>query len=92
MYIQMAHTTLSIDKKIYQRTAKRAKKQHLSVSAVARMLLEAYAAGRINVLAIQTVEPVEIREIPDHEITPEMRKAAEEAYNTPRSKLTNFSL
>jgi len=88
----MNHTTLSIDKTIYNKSSKRAKKQHLSVSAVARMLLEAYAEGRINVLAIEAVEPIELREVPEHEITPELRKAADRAYNTKRSKLMNISI
>lgn len=88
----MSHTTLSIDKTIYNKSSKRAKKQHLSVSAVARMLLEAYAEGRINVLAIEAVEPIELRKVPDHEITPEIRKEADEAYNTPESELMNISL
>ena len=88
----MAHTTLSIDKSIYNKSARRAKKQHLSVSAIARMLLNAYAEGRINIMAVQMDEPVEFRELPDNEITPEMRKAADKIYNTKESELINIPI
>jgi len=86
----MEHTTLSIEKSIYNKSAKRAKKQHLSVSAIARMLLEAYAEGRINIMTIQIDPPVELYELSENEITPEIKKMAEEAYKTPKSKLINI--
>ncbi|MDP2691557.1 MAG: hypothetical protein Q8O95_04110 [bacterium] len=86
----MAHTTISVDKSIFTRTAKRAKQQHLSVSAIARMLLDAYASGRINVIAIQTEEPIELRELSKSEITPEMRKKADRVYKMNRSQLINI--
>ncbi len=87
----MAHTTLSIDKEIYKKTAKRAKKQHLSVSAIARMLLDAYAEGRINIMAIQAPSLVDLRELSPEEISPELQKNAEKAYNMDESEFINIS-
>lgn len=52
----MNHTTLSIDKSLYHKSAKRAKAAHLSVSTVANLLLKDYAEGRIKIAVIQ-VEP-----------------------------------
>ncbi len=86
----MAHTTLSIDKTIYNQSAKRAKKQHLTVSAIARMLLDAYAKGKINIMAIQVDQPIEIHELSTSEITPEMRKKANTIYNMKKSELINI--
>lgn len=86
----MAHTTISVDKSIFQRTAKRAKQQHLSVSAIARMLLDAYAGGKINIIAVQADEPIELREFSEHEITPEMQAKADKIYKMNRSQLINI--
>lgn len=86
----MSHTTLSIDKAIYQKTVKRAEQQHLSVSAIARMLLDAYAEGRISIMAIQVESPLELRELSKKEITPKMRKAADKTYKASKAKLINI--
>jgi len=42
-------TTLSIDKKTKNLALNKAKKQHMSVSAVARILLRDYALGNIEI-------------------------------------------
>lgn len=47
--MNMATTTLSIDKDIRELAAKRAKVDKLSVSVVARMLLRDYGEGRISI-------------------------------------------
>lgn len=86
----MAHTTLSIQKDIYQMATKRAKKQHLSVSAIARMLLMAFAMGKIDIGPIIVDEPVELIEIDPNDLSPELRRAAEEAYKKPRSEFINI--
>jgi len=86
----MSHTTLSIDKNIYNKSAKRAKKQHLSVSAITRMLLDAYAKGQINIVAIQVDNPIELYELSNKEITPEVKKRSEKAYKTSKPKLINI--
>ena len=70
----MAHTTLSIDKDTYEKAAKRAKAQQLSVSAIARMLLDAYATGRINIAAVQVDEPIQMHELSEDEVTPQMNR------------------
>lgn len=88
--IPMPHTTLSIDKKIYKKTAKRAKKQHLSVSAIARMLLDAYAEGKINIMAVQIPEPIELKELSKEDISPELRKEADKVNNIDESQLINI--
>jgi len=88
----MAHTTLSIDKIIYNKSLKRAKKDYLTVSTVAKLLLKAYSEGKINILALQVDEPVEIRELQDHEITPELRRMADEARNKPLSEFINIPI
>lgn len=84
--IMSSHTTLSIDKKIYNRAAKQAKKQHISVSAVARMLLDAYAAGHIHIGASPTIE---FGRLSNDEITPEIKKSIRDAKKLPRSAFTN---
>lgn len=86
----MSTTTLSIQKHIYQKAAKRAKQQHLSVSAIARLLLNAYAEGRIDILAVQMDPPVELEELDEKELSPEILKTAQEAYNRPRSEFINI--
>ncbi len=43
------NTTLSIDKEIRDMANKRAKKEHISISAVARILLSDYANGHISI-------------------------------------------
>lgn len=86
----MAHTTLSIDKETYKKTSIKAKKDYLSVSAVATMLLNAYANGLIKIGPMMMDEPVELRELSDDEITPEIKRAANEAYNTPEEDLINI--
>jgi predicted CopG family antitoxin len=86
----MAHTTLSIDKDTYEKTAKRAKTQQLSVSAIARMLLNAYATGRINIAAVHADEAIALHELKEEEITPKMRKKADGAYKMNKNKLMNI--
>lgn len=86
----MAHTTLSIDKTIYNKSAKRAKKDYLTVSAVAKLLLKAYAEGKIDIMAIHVESPVELREVPNHELTPDLRRKAKRAYNSKPSELFNI--
>lgn len=86
----MSHTTLSIDKTIYNKSARRAKKQHLTVSAIARMLLDAYAEGKIDIMAVQMVGPVEFRELPMEEITPAIQKKADKMYKAKKPQLINI--
>lgn len=86
----MSHTTLSIDKTIYQESAKRAKSQGLSTSAVARMLLKAYAEGRIDIMPVYSEPPLEIRRLEEDKITPEIKTAAKKARKINPSKLVNI--
>ncbi|GEM_PF-4844185 len=86
----MQATTLSIHKTIHHKAARRARLQHLSVSAVARMLLEAYGNGTINIMAVAAEEPVQLFEVADHDISPEMRNAASRAYRMKREDLINL--
>ena len=48
----MNHTTLSVDKSVYKKAAKRADEDYLSTSAVATMLLNAYAEGIIKIMPV----------------------------------------
>lgn len=86
----MPSTTLSIDKHIYQQAAEKARIQSLSVSAVARMLLEAYSGGSIQIKAVAPEEPPQLCELPKAEITPAIRKAAHRAYKMKREQLINL--
>lgn len=43
------NTTISIDKEIRNRAAKRAKQEKLSISAIVRILLTDYAEGKIQI-------------------------------------------
>jgi len=85
----VCHTTLSIDNETYKKASTRAKKEYLPVSAIARILLGAYADGKINIVPTMDA-PVELRELSVDEITPEIRKTADKAYNTPRKNFINI--
>ena len=86
----MTHTTLSIDKKTYEKALKRARSQGLSVSAVARLLLGTYAEGRLEIMPVYTDSPVEIRRLTQEEVTPEIRRQAKRAKRKKRSQLLNI--
>lgn len=86
----MQATTLSIDKITHFKASKKAKLQHLSVSAVARMLLDAYGNGKINIMAVSVEEPVQLCEVSEREITTDMQKAAHRAYTMKRESLINL--
>lgn len=86
----MAHTTVSIEKSIFKRSAERAKTQHLSVSAVARMLLDAYAKGRINIMAIQASDTVDLEELQYEDLSQGDKRAADKAYNANSTEMMNI--
>ena len=86
----MNTTTLSIEKSMYKRAAKRAKEEHISLSAVARMLLDAYSKGDIRIMAFQVNNPVELRELSSDEITHEIKGSLSAAKNLPDSAFTNI--
>lgn len=86
----MQATTLSIDKGIHRKAAEKARVQRLSVSAVARMLLEAYGNGSIQIKAVAPIELGELCELPETEITPAIRKAADKAYKMKKEEFINI--
>ena len=48
----MAHTTISVNKEVYKKVALKSDEDHLSISAVANMLLNAYADGIIKIMPV----------------------------------------
>lgn len=86
----MKTTTLAIEKSIHERAAKRAKKEHISVSAVARILLEAYSSGKVNIVAVQATSPIEVYQHNDEELPQEIKNAAEKTYKKDRSEFVNL--
>lgn len=85
----MKITTLSIEKSIHERAAKRAKKEHVSVSVVARILLDAYSNGKINIIAVQIDSPVELYEH-NEALSPEIKNSAEKTYLKKRRDFINI--
>jgi len=86
----MSTTTLSIDKSIHKRASKRAKKDHVSVSAAARILLDAYAKGDIQIMAFQFNKSVELYEHDPSELSTETKNAANRAYKRKRDEFVNL--
>ncbi len=86
----MENTTLSVTKSIYQKASKKAKEQHLSVSAIVRLLLDAYAEGRIDILATQISQPVELVELNKEQLNSEVLNVMKEAYDAPESDFVNL--
>lgn len=88
----MDYTTLSIQKSIHRKASKAAKKQHLSVSAVVRMLLEAYAEGKIKIGAIPSYsERVEFDALPAIDMTSKIKEAIRSSKKLPKSAFKDLS-
>jgi hypothetical protein len=85
------NTSLVIDKDTHLIAKNRAKKDKLSVSAVARFLLKAYGEGRINISA-QAVNysGVQLEEIQEIDLSAKTKKIAKEVYNTDSDKFVNI--
>jgi hypothetical protein len=86
------NTSLLIDKETHKIAGNRAKKDSLSVSAVARMLLRAYGEGKINIVA--TVEtshnPIEWSEVDSDELDKSTLNAAKKAYELAENELIDL--
>lgn len=64
--------------------------EHQTVSGIARMLLDAYAKGMINIMPVMADPPVELRELSEDEITPEIIKAADATAKKDISEFINI--
>jgi hypothetical protein len=86
------NTSLLIDKETHKIAGTRAKKDSLSVSAVARMLLRAYAEGKINIVASIENSDTEFdwKEVNSDNLTKEDLKLAKKAYKSKRNELVNL--
>lgn len=77
------NTTVSIDKAICNRAAKRAKMEKVSVSAVVRILLSNYAEGKLHIHTVVSEEPVieKVEEIEVDEKTQKLMDKVIKAWN-----------